>query len=110
MREARIIVPDTDNDGKLTDDVKALVERTLTGKFGGFTSTSGFGGWSNNGTIIREPVTVYDVATEDTADNRAILDGLAYRVLLYANQDAVYLRYPGGNVKIVERVAAAEAA
>lgn len=105
MREARLILPNADNDGQPLSFAHDWLKGELIGAFGGYTATPSQGGWrSPNGTIYEEPGTAYDIACDDGCD--AYLRGLAQRIGRLARQQAVYLRQPNGVVEIVDTSAA----
>jgi hypothetical protein len=66
IKEARIILPVFDNRGYTLDAVHARLQRKLAHYFGGFTATDARGGWvATGGELIKEQVTVYDIAVDD---------------------------------------------
>lgn len=104
MREGRIILPTRDNAGVLIDKAHLLIKRRLATEFGGYTSTGINGGWLDPRTAVlhEEPGIAYDVAMDEDASASHTLLELARDVLPLANQEAVYVRYPNGEVEIVE--------
>lgn len=101
-REARIIAPQRDNDGREVEAALQSLEQSLSHSFGGFTRTAGYGGWFDGGKVVKEAVHVYDVACDLTSDTAVKLRHIAVGLLRDARQQAVYLRYPNGHVEIVE--------
>lgn len=100
MREARIIMPLL-NPQSMTH---IYMQRELIEAFGGFTATSGYGGWKDSaGTNIRDEVMVYDIACDENRDR--VYDQL-FEIAMKAgralNQQAVYIRYPNGDVEIAD--------
>lgn len=103
-REARIIAPILDNDGQPVTEALQSLERRLVQSFGGFTRMQhGTGGWADKGRVQVEGVIVYDVAVETTdRTHRTALHSIANLLRMEAKQQAVYLRYPSGEVELVE--------
>lgn len=96
MREARIVLPQT-------VDATPL-EHRLTDLFGGYTQTSGSGGWRDLvGLTSREPVNVYDIAMPDTCDSLEALAVIAGMLFATTDEHAIYFRLPGGEVAIPAR-------
>lgn len=104
MREARIILPVLDNNGQSLVHAHDYLKRQLCLLFGGYTATASYGGWidQKTGKLYEEQGTAYDIACEHTQENRAVLVGLAQMLIELAQQKAIYLRLPNGNVQIVE--------
>ena len=102
MREARVILPLFHRDGGPIPDVHEYFKRTLASTFGGFTSTTGQGGWvkADTGELFAEPVNVYDVAMVNTPENAETLRSLALKAGSLAGQYAMYIRLPSGEVVI----------
>ena len=79
------------NDGAPVDPADiALVESRLLDAAGGFTSTASVGVWrAPDGTVYREPVTVYalDAARDLTSDLRQLAEWAA----LALDQEAIYV-------------------
>ncbi len=99
MREARLILPERDNDGNSLTGVHEALQDRLCDAFGGFTLTYGKGGWKNDaGLLFREAVYIYDVAVKDAG---AGLRQIAQDLRVAARQEAVYLRLPTGDVVFV---------
>ena len=66
----------------------------LAHRFGGYTARESVGGWTNGkGQLIREPVMVYDVACEDTAEVREQFHGIAADVARDLHQECVFLAF-----------------
>ena len=102
MREARIILPEDDNAGASLNAVHKKLESRLCDAFGGFSRTSGVGGWNNqHGTTFTETVRIYDIACENSLQSCHALLALARWLRAEARQEAIYLRQPGGEVQFV---------
>lgn len=105
MREARLILPNRDNDGNTLAQCHAYLKGALIGAFGGYTATPSQGGWKGpDGRIYEEAGTAYDVAVADGCES--YLRELAGNIGRMARQEAVYLRQPNGVVEIVDTSAA----
>jgi hypothetical protein len=102
MREALIICPLHDNSGHDLASVCDSAVRSLVSAFGGCTLSNAFGHWRNDrGHIVSEPVwQLVSACTTDEA-SRAMLRSVALMILHTGRQDAVYLRYPHGDVEFV---------
>lgn len=101
-REGRLILP-VPADGSL-NAVNRELRRELAQRFGGYTMTTGQGGWvSPTGELVEEPVAIYDVAIRDGAVERDDLWQLAHVYRGKAKQEAVYLRFPDGRVFLVDK-------
>lgn len=103
MKEARIILPVVDNMLKSLNIHDAFM-RSVTDMFGGFTMTTGSGGWKrDNGEYVDDDVAIYDIACDEHSDST--YDKLFLLATEYGRQlgqQAVYLRYPDGEVEIVD--------
>lgn len=100
MHEARIIMP---FDGRGGVDSHKGLKSSILSFFGGYTATFGNGGWTDNDdVVVSENVGVYDIAMEDTESNRAKLRSIALYVGRSLDQQAVYIRYPNGQVVIMD--------
>lgn len=103
MREARIILPNADNNGQSLQLLHGELARTLCRRFGGATASTTRGMLvSNDGTFYDEPGTSYDVAMDDTAENAETLRSIAFAFGRRARQEAMYVRYASGVVEIVD--------
>ncbi len=101
--EARLILPNLDNNGDSLDVTHDVLAEYLIDAFGGFTSQAVQGGFKGeDGTVYREAGTAYDVALDDSADNQAYLRGIARWAAGAADQECVYLRQPSGAVEFIE--------
>jgi hypothetical protein len=99
MREAKIICPFKDNDGKPVDHIVYGASKALINAFGGCTEFIAYGSWANDkDEIIHEPVTVLIVACNDTAETMDTLDAIADHIGYKAKQQCVYVQYPNGTV------------
>jgi len=111
MREARIILPLADNDGKPVDTAHEYLKGRLCRLFGGFTATPVMGGWmDDSGRLYEDRSIAYDVAMEDTYENARKVGSIAEIAGQMAKQLAMYVRLPNGNVQILNIEPAAEAA
>jgi hypothetical protein len=103
MREALIICPQHDNDGKSLQHVKHYAELALCKAFGGCTVSSAKGSWVDpQGNLISEPVWQLVAACDASADNARKLESVARYIGTEGKQQAVYLRYPSGDVQILD--------
>lgn len=94
IREARIVIP-----VEAVENVEILDEQ-MAGTFGGFTRTLCAGGWINDeGDYYREPGYVYDVATDD----EELFLSAARMLFQESNQQALYVRKPDGEVRILKK-------
>lgn len=113
MREAMIIVPKFDNNGRDLSDVLESVFFSLSAEFGGCTVTDGYGCWvrPQTGELVREPVWQVTAACHPVSNGDAAtyLENLADFVGEAGQQDAVYIRYPSGKVVIRDTKAFARA-
>lgn len=102
MKLAQIILPTIGNDGSDLTDCHVALRSTLADSFGGYTATSGQGGWTDSGKLYQDPVTVYAVAMDDTAENRAKLESVALFYGHMATQHCVMVTHASGEVAFVE--------
>ena len=100
MREARLIVPINDNQGKSLDHVHAEIAECLVSEFGGLTEIEAKGMWFNDARLFAENVYFYDVAMEVSKENEKKLVDIAMLAKKLAGQDAIYLRHANGYVHI----------
>jgi hypothetical protein len=106
MREARIILPKTDNRGLSLAAIHSRLALDLVDTFGGATAADTHGLWRNGlGVLHVEDGTAYDVAVDDNPENVAKLRDIATAYGKAADQEAVYLRLPSGDVEIIETAA-----
>ncbi|XAI96022.1 hypothetical protein [Microcystis phage Mwe-JY26] len=106
MRIAQINLPTHDNEGFPLVAETDMLRHMLLDVFGGFTETSGNGVWrdGSNGTIYREPVTVFQIACPDTLESAGHLRSMAGAMAREARQVCVFLVLPSGAVEFVEPV------
>lgn len=103
MREAMIIVPKADNDGRDMLDVQRVVATRLVKAFGGATIREAFGAWEGpDGQIVSEPVWEVIAACEPDYANEVTLRLIARYVGEAARQWAVYMRHASGEVEIMD--------
>lgn len=98
MREGMFILPLQDNDGV---DLSALVHDTwerLSAVFGGVTAIQGVGIWDGQ----KEDVWTLTAAYDPTEANHRIFERIARDAAQGARQNALYLRYADGEVKIID--------
>lgn len=112
MREARIILPLADNDGRPVEAAHDYLKARVCRLFGGFTANPVMGGWmDNDGRLYEDRSIAYDVAMADTAENAKSVATIARIAGDMAKQLAVYTRLPDGSVDIIDLTnAAAKAA
>ncbi len=102
MREARLILPATDNAGHSLDLIHDALAQRLYEAFGGFTAIRTDGAWiDDSGRLIREPGTAYDIAMSEDGECADKLRSIAADVCGRAEQDCVYIRLASGNVEFV---------
>ena len=103
LQEARIIIPQKDNDGNELTDIREQLALKLAAKFGGFTKFEAEGCWiDENGKLIGEPVDVFEVAADALNEDTAVdFFDIAKWAKEAAEQKVMYLRLPGGNVNFV---------
>ena len=77
--------------------------RAIVSTFGGCTITEGFGYWADDGAVVAETVKVYTFAVDERLlEAERIIDYAATTVALALDQKAVYVRYPNGDVSIID--------
>ena len=103
LQEARIIIPQKDNDGNELTDIREQLALKLATKFGGFTKFVAEGCWIHkNGKLINEPVDVFEVAADALNEDTAVdFFDIAKWAKEVAQQEVMYLRLPGGKVNFV---------
>lgn len=104
MREARIILPLSDNNGVSLREVHARLENTLCLHFGGATVMPMRGIWRDpeTGWMYAEEGLAYDVAMEPSPANDATLIDVARRIGADAGQLAMFVRTADGTVNIID--------
>lgn len=102
MRLATLILPTVNNDGVDQTDTHAALQSVLCESFGGFTRTMGHGGWSGPGKVYCDPVAVYGIAMDDSAECRAKLESIALFYGHMAGQICVMVTHAGGDVCFVQ--------
>jgi hypothetical protein len=103
MREAMIIVPQFDNDHAPLKHVRAVVAKRLMAAFGGCTIRTAHGSWlDSKGHAVIEPVWEIVAACEDTPANVHALRATAIDAGHMGKQEAVYCRFPSGDVEIID--------
>jgi hypothetical protein len=112
LREARIVMPyivmlTADRkevwEPKSLDAHRVLKER-ICAAFGGFTMTTGHGGWVDvRGIVHKDTVAVYDIAVDSDRDAPfELIARFAIEAGKALSQESVYVRYPNGEVDIIE--------
>lgn len=105
-REALIIVPKQDNNGKSLADLTKAVALVLCEHFGGCTAVDAQGYWDGGPKLglIAEPVTQLIVAYEPSHNQDVVLRQIAKNMGHDAEQWAVYVRYASGDVEVINLV------
>lgn len=102
MREASFIIPTVDKEGFLSDSHVIDACGALVDAFGGVTKTYGTGYWrDDSGNLIKEPVAILTVAWEGEKD--ITFGAIAAKCAADLDQDALYIKWPSGNVDILSR-------
>lgn len=102
MQEAKIIVPDRDNDGHDLSALRNKIAAEMVSDFGGATEVSANGLWRDpTGKVIAEPVTQLVAAADECPATDAALRGMADEINRISRQAATYVRYPNGHVEII---------
>ena len=107
MKEARIILPLSGNEGQSVEQVHSALKRKLALEFGGFTAVPAFGGWVNpKGELVEEAVYVYDIGCSDVPKRDAdaaseALVRIAKWACEAADQVCVYVKDFSGEVSLV---------
>lgn len=103
MREALLIVPEKDNAGHSLAHVKRDAVTNLIYAFGGCTVRKAEGSWlSKEGKLHSEPVFELVAAYEPSQHNDEALERIARVVGEEGKQEAVYVRFASGDVRIIE--------
>lgn len=107
MHEARIIMPSNGRGTPHSTNRRAheVIEGQLAAAFGGYTVSTGNGGWiDNDGNLIRDAVRVYDVAinTREIEGADAALCNIAVTAGRALNQQCVYVRMTNGQVILID--------
>lgn len=110
LKEARIVMPYSvmlTVAGEAWDtkslSVHGELKKNLCTAFGGFTMTLGHGGWiDGHGEVIKDRVAIYDVAVDTERDGPwELIARFAIDAGRKLGQDSVYVRYPNGEVDII---------
>lgn len=102
MREARIIVPQFDNDGHSIQGTIEKLDAALCRQFHGFTRIPAHGGWQHpDGHIQTEASWVYEIACDTSEATADKLRTLVEHVRDRARQLCVYCRFPDGHVELI---------
>lgn len=102
MRLATLILPTVNNDGVDQSDTHATLQHALCAAFGGYTRTMGEGGWKGPDRLYIDPVAVYGIAMDDTANNRSELESIAQYYGNLADQISVMVVHAAGDVAFLE--------
>lgn len=107
-REAKIILPMVTNQGMPLEKVHTDLGKELTDRFGGATVSFGdLGLWAGPlGATAAEPVGVFLVAVDDTAEVKAEIAEIAERYGRRAGQHTMYVRHADGEVQFLALEAA----
>lgn len=98
MREAMIICPQQNNAGQSMQHVERYAVRSMCAAFGGCTVTNAKESWVNSrGELIQESVWELTSACDVSGDNARKLETIARYIGTEAEQEAVYVRYAGGD-------------
>ena len=106
LKPIRIIIPVfVRGSGNLYTNYKTinLVRDIMCATFGGVTVTEGKGSWRDGGDTKTDNVTILDTIGHPNETDRLAVDGLVSVVFKNTNCLSVYVQYPQGNVKIIER-------
>lgn len=102
LREARIVMP---HFASLTSQAAHhTLQQKLVAAFGGFTAYDGHGGWADpSGKVVQDMVTIYDIAIDSDRDGPwELIARFAVEAGRELSQDSVYVRYPNGEVDIID--------
>ena len=104
MKEAKLIMPLVDNDGRSLAGLHKRLRSALAAEFGGYTMVGGLGGWvaEGRGAPVEEPVAIYAIAMYTGMSRGQALRQIALKFGREAGQECVYIRYNSGKVKFVE--------
>jgi hypothetical protein len=102
MKEAKVILPHTDNDGRSLFDLHGELARTICQLFGGCTIADGRGCWLNGDKLFDETVAIFHVAAEDNETNNRALRHVARTYGALAKQLAVYVVDFSGNAAVID--------
>jgi hypothetical protein len=105
LGEAKIIIPNVTNDGRSNADVVKYAGSYLGKVFGGCHAYKASGFWTDPKTGISydDPCDVLVTGCEDTPITRDKLLALAAHVCKLAEQEAIYLKFPNGEVVFVDK-------
>lgn len=106
--EAKIIIPNVTNDGRSNAHVVKNVGKFLGKTFGGCHGYKAEGFWTDPKTDVSydDPCDILVTGCEDTPVNRGHLWAIAVYACAQAEQEAIYLKYPNGEVVFVEKAQA----
>lgn len=104
LKEARIVMPDFPLDGHPDPKAHSVLKAALVNTFGGYTASHGTGGWmAPDGRLMMDSVAIYDVAINaERGTDLAQLAQIAATAGRALKQQAVYVRYPDGDVEIMD--------
>ena len=101
-REARICLPQFDNNKCSLAGVRDQLAAVLAEAFGGFTLLEGQGAWIGPEKQVYDgPVYVFEIACPDDGKTADALRFVVSMFKAIAEQEAVYLRLPSGEVEFV---------
>lgn len=98
MKLATLVLPITNNSGEDQSDTHLALRATLCDVFGGYTVTTGNGGWSDKGKVFNDPVAVYSIAMEMNGENFVALESIARFYGHMAGQICVMVVHCNGDV------------
>lgn len=107
LREAKILVPSVTNDGRSTEAARIEVAKRLAQAFGGVHGYEVSGGWRDpkTGQWYEDPCVALVTACD--YDSIVFVDNTLYDIACYAclaaEQEAIYLMYPSGEVVFVDK-------
>ena len=103
LREALVVVPKADNESHSLVALRDKTVGALVDAFGGATVIDANGAWRDgSGKLYNEPVWQFVSAYEPSESHDAVLRNIAQQVGQEGKQLAVYVRYAGGNVEILD--------
>lgn len=105
LREARIVMPFA-GDRLVATKVHDKLQRQFCEAFGGYTKFAGSGGWVNSrGELLNDTNIIYDVAVDSDRDAPwELIARFAIEAGTALDQKSVYVRYPNGEVDIINIV------
>ena len=103
MREAMIVCPRLGNDGACLADAIDWVRDAMVNAFGGARVNHACGYWRDGDTAVQEePCAEITSAFAPTPEHERALLVIARTFGISAKQKCVFVRFPDGNVRIIE--------